>query len=148
ASAKRGEQRLVMVVNGIKGVDARAREAERLLSYGFRAFRTYVLFRAGQVVDTFDVWLGEADALPLVAESDIVLMMPRKSRKSMEVKIVADGPIAAPVEKGTRVATLVVSAPDVETHEWPLLAGASVDSLSGFGRIGAAIDALIWGKGG
>ena len=148
ASAKRGEQRLVLVVNGIKGVDTRARESERLLSYGFRAFRTYVLFRAGQVVDTFDVWLGEADALPLVAESDIVLMMPRKSRKSMEVKIVADGPIAAPVEKGTRVATLVVSAPDVETHEWPLLAGASVDSLSGFGRIGAAIDALIWGKGG
>ena len=46
------------------------------------------------------------------------------------------------------MATLVVSAPDVETREWPLLAGASVDSLSGFGRIGAAIDALIWGRGG
>ena len=148
ASAKRGEQRLVLVVNGINGVDTRARESERLLSYGFRAFKTYVLFRAGQVVDTFDVWLGEADALPLVAESDIVLMMPRKSRKGMVVKIVADGPIAAPVEQGTRVATLVVSAPDVETRQWPLLAGASVDSLSGFGRIGAAIDALIWGKGG
>ena len=148
ASARRGEQRLVLVVNGINGVDTRARESERLLSYGFRAFKTYVLFRAGQVVDTFDVWLGEADALPLVAESDIVLMMPRKSRKGMVVKIVADGPIAAPVEQGTRVATLVVSAPDVETRQWPLLAGASVDSLSGFGRIGAAIDALIWGKGG
>ena len=148
ASAKRGEQRLVLVVNGINGVDARARESERLLSYGFRAFKTYVLFRAGQVVDNFDVWLGEADELPLVAESDVVLMMPRKSRKGMEVKIVADGPIAAPVEKGARVATLVVSAPDVETREWPLLAGASVDSLSGFGRIGAAIDALIWGRGG
>jgi D-alanyl-D-alanine carboxypeptidase (penicillin-binding protein 5/6) len=148
ASAKRGEQRLVLVVNGINGVDTRARESERLLSYGFRAFKTYVLFRAGQVVDTLDVWLGEADALPLVAESDIVLMMPRKSRKGMVVKIVADGPIAAPVEQGTHVATLVVSAPDVETRQWPLLAGASVDSLSGFGRIGAAIDALIWGKGG
>ena len=148
ASAKRGEQRLVLVVNGINGVDARARESERLLSYGFRAFKTYVLFRAGQVVDNFKVWLGEADELPLVTESDVVLMMPRKSRKSMEVKIVAEGPIAAPVEKGARVATLVVSAPNVETREWPLLAGASVDSLSGFGRIGAAIDALIWGRGG
>ena len=51
ASAKRGEQRLVLVVNGINGVDTRARESERLLSYGFRAFKTYVLFRAGQVVD-------------------------------------------------------------------------------------------------
>ena len=148
ASAKRGEQRLVLVVNGINGVDARARESERLLSFGFRAFKTYVLFRAGQVVDTFDVWFGAADALPLVAGSDIVLMMPRKSRKGMVVKIVADGPIAAPVEQGAQVATLVVSAPDVETREWPLLAGATVDSISGFGRIGAAIDALIWGRGG
>ena len=147
-SAKRGEQRLVLVVNGINGVDVRARESERLLDYGFRAFKTYVLFRAGQVVDNFEVWLGEADALPLVVESDVVLMMPRKSRKEMVVKIVADGPIAAPVEKGQRVATLMVSAPDVETRQWPLIAGATVDSLSGFGRIGAAIDALIWGRGG
>ena len=148
ASAKRGEQRLVLVVNGINGVDVRARESERLLNYGFRSFKTYVLFRAGQVVDQFDVWLGEADALPLVVGSDVVLMMPRKSRKEMVVKILADGPIAAPVEKGDRVATLVVSAPEVETRQWPLVAGASVDSLSGFGRIGAAIDALIWGRGG
>ena len=148
ASARRGEQRLVLVVNGINGVDVRARESERLLNYGFRSFKTYVLFRAGQVVDNFDVWLGESDALPLVVESDVVLMMPRKSRKGMVVKIVADGPVAAPVEKGTLVAKLVVSAPDVETREWPLVAGATVDSLSGFGRIGAAIDALIWGRGG
>ena len=148
ASAKRGEQRLVLVVNGINGVDVRARESERLLAYGFRAFKTYVLFRAGEVVDEFEVWMGEADALPLVVESDVVLMMPRKSRKGMVVKVVADGPVAAPVERGTRVAKLVVSAPNVETREWPLVAGGTVDSLSGFGRIGAAIDALIWGRGG
>ena len=148
ASAKRGEQRLVLVVNGINGVDVRARESERLLAYGFRAFKTYVLFRAGEVVDEFEVWMGEADALPLVVESDVVLMMPRKSRKEMVVRVVADGPVAAPVERGTRVATLVVSAPNMETREWPLVAGGTVDSLSGFGRIGAAIDALIWGRGG
>ena len=148
ASAQRGEQRLVLVVNGINGVDVRARESERLLAYGFRAFKTYVLFRAGEVVDEFEVWMGEADALPLVVESDVVLMMPRKSRKGMVVKVVADGPVAAPIERGTRVATLVVSAPNVETREWPLVAGGTVDSLSGFGRIGAAIDALIWGRGG
>lgn len=148
ASAQRGEQRLVLVVNGLEGVNVRAREAERLLDYGFRSFKTYVLFRAGDVVDEFDVWLGEADAVPLVVYSDVTVMMPRKARKEMEVKIVADGPIAAPVEKGAPVARLVVSAPDVETREWPLAAGASVDSLSGFGRIGAAIDALIWGRGG
>ena len=100
ASARRGEQRLVLVVNGLNGVNVRAREAERLLDYGFRSFKTYVLFRAGDVVDEFDVWLGEADAVPLVVDSDVTLMMPRKARKEMVVKIVVDGPIAAPVEKG------------------------------------------------
>ncbi len=148
ASVQRGEQRLVLVVNGLEGVNVRAREAERLLDYGFRSFKTYVLFRAGEVVDEFDVWLGEADAVPLVVASDVTVMMPRKARNEMVVKIVADGPIAAPVEEGAPVARLVVSAPDVETREWPLTAGTSVDSLSGFGRIGAAIDALIWGQGG
>ncbi len=148
ASAKRGEQRLVLVVNGLDGVNVRARESERLLNYGFRAFKTYVLFRAGEVVDEFEVWLGEEDAVPLVVDRDVMVMMPRSSRKHMEVKIVADSPIAAPVESGAPVARLVVSAPEVETREWPLLAGATVDSLSGFGRIGAAIDALIWGRGG
>ena len=148
ASAKRGEQRLVLVVNGLEGVNVRARESERLLDYGFRSFKTYVLFRAGDVVDEFDVWLGETDAVPLVVDSDVTVMMPRKARKEMVVKIVADGPIAAPVEQGAPVARLVVSAPEVETREWPLKAGVAVDSLSGFGRIGAAIDALIWGQGG
>ncbi len=148
ASAKRGEQRLVLVVNGLDGVNVRARESERLLDYGFRAFKTYVLFRAGEVVDEFDVWFGEADVVPLVVDRDVTLLMPRSSRKHMVVKIVADSPIAAPVESGAPVARLVVSAPEVETREWPLLAGATVDSLSGFGRIGAAIDALIWGRGG
>ena len=148
ASARRGEQRLVLVVNGLDGVNVRAQEAERLLDYGFRSFKTYVLFRKGDVVDQFDVWLGEADTVPLVVDSDVTLMMPRKARKEMVVKIVADGPIEAPVEAGARVARLVVSAPDVETREWPLAAGTTVDSLSGFGRIGAAIDALIWGRGG
>ena len=103
ASAKRGEQRLVLVVNGLNGVDVRAREAERLLNYGFRAFKTYVLFRAGDVVDEFDVWLGEADAVPLVVIGDVVLMMPRKARKEMVVKIVAGGPVEAPVEAGAPV---------------------------------------------
>ena len=100
ASAKRGEQRLVLVVNGINGVDVRARESERLLAYGFRAFKTYVLFRAGEVVDEFEVWMGEADALPLVVESDVVLMMPRKSRKGMVVKVVADGPVCGAGRRG------------------------------------------------
>lgn len=145
ASAARHGQRLILVVNGLSGVNVRAREAERWLDYGFREFKNYVLFEAGQTVDEFDVWLGEAETVPLVVDRDVAVVMSRKARTGMVVKIVADGPVSAPVERGTVVARLVVSAPDTAAREWPLMAGATVDSLSGFGRLGAAIHELIWG---
>lgn len=145
ASAARHGQRLILVVNGLSGVNVRAREAERWLDYGFREFKNYVLFEAGQTVDEFDVWLGETETVPLVVDRDVAVVMSRKARAGMVVKIVADGPVSAPVERGTVVAKLVVSAPDTAAREWPLMAGATVDSLSGFGRFGAAIHELIWG---
>ncbi len=146
ASAKRGDRRLVLVMNGFTDVNVRAQEAERWLNYGFREFKYYVLFKAGQVVDNFDVWFGDAETVPLVVDRDVAFILSRRARAGMEVKIVADGPIAAPVKKGDQVAKLVVSAPDMAEREWPLAAGASVDSLSGFRRIGAAITVLIWGR--
>lgn len=145
ASAERHGQRLILVVNGLSGVNVRAREAERWLDYGFREFKSYVLFEAGQTVDEFDVWLGEAETVPLVVDRDVAVVMSRKARAGMVVKIMADGPVSAPVERGTVVAKLVVSAPDLAAREWPLMAGATVDSLGGFGRLGAAIHELIWG---
>ena len=145
ASAERHGQRLILVVNGLSGVNVRAREAERWLDYGFREFKSYVLFEAGQTVDEFDVWLGEAETVPLVVDRDVAVVMSRKARAGMVVKIMADGPVSAPVERGTVVAKLVVSAPDLAAREWPLMAGATDDSLGGFGRLGAAIHELIWG---
>ena len=145
ASAERRGQRLILVMNGLSGINVRAREAERWLDYGFREFKNYVLFEAGQTVDEFDVWLGEAETVPLVVDRDVAVVMSRKARAGMVVKIVADGPVSAPVERGSAVARLVVSAPDMAVREWPLMAGATVDSLSGFGRLGAAIHELIWG---
>ncbi len=63
----------------------------------------------------------------------------------MQVKMVYDGPIAAPIEKGARIATLTVTAPGVETLEVPLVAGADVGKLGPLRRIGAAIGYMVWG---
>ena len=46
ASAVRDGRRLVMVLAGLETPGQRAREAERLLEYGFREFKTYQLFAA------------------------------------------------------------------------------------------------------
>ena len=50
-------------------MNARSREAERLLDFGFREFKNYELFGEGETVDEAPVWLGEEDTVPVVLES-------------------------------------------------------------------------------
>ena len=64
------------------------------------------------------------------------------------VKVVYDGPIPAPIAAGAPIAKLVVTAPDTKTIEVPLVAGAPVEQLGLFGRLGAALRSVIWGPQG
>jgi D-alanyl-D-alanine carboxypeptidase (penicillin-binding protein 5/6) len=139
ASAKQGERRLILVVTGLPSMQARSEESERLIDYGFREFENMALFRAGEGVDTAEVWLGEEDTVPLQAGQDLVFTVPRRSRGEMKVSMVYDGPIAAPIHKGDVVGKLVVSAPGMPSAEAPLLAGADVPELGFLGRAFVAL---------
>lgn len=144
-SATRNGRRLVLVVAGLENEQQRAREAERLLDWGFREFANYALFRAGEVVAEAPLWLGDKATLPLVIRNDLTLTMSRAARRQMTVSAVFQGPIPAPIQSGQQVATLVIEAPDTETIRLPLYAGADVGRLGLVGRLGAALNYLVWG---
>ena len=145
ASAERNGRRLILVVNGLGSVNARSREAERLLDFGFREFKNYELFGDGETVDEAPVWLGEADTVPLVLDAPLTITMQRKARRGMKVVVQMDRAIPAPVKKGDRVATLVITAKDSETIERPLFAAQDVDRRGLVGRVTAAISHLVFG---
>ena len=148
ASAKRGDRRLILVVNGLLSRKARAREPERLLEWGFREFNNYTLFKAGDRVTEADVWLGRNTFVPLHIEENLVLTLARKARLGMKVTVEYEGPIPAPIAKGDRLAKLVITAPETEPLEVPLVAGDDVQRLSLFGRLGAALGYILWGQSG
>ncbi|MEX2648564.1 MAG: D-alanyl-D-alanine carboxypeptidase family protein [Alphaproteobacteria bacterium] len=148
ASAVRDGRRLILVVNGLDNVNVRSQEAERLLDWAFRETRNYQLTRAGESVVDADVWLGAADRVPLVTAEPLVVTLSREARKGMVVKAIFDGPIPAPIVKGTEVGRVVVSAPGYADVERPLLAGADVGELSTLRRLFAAATYLVWGSGG
>lgn len=146
ASAKRGDRRLVLVVNGLASANQRSQESERLIDLGFREWDNYKLFSAGATVETAQVWLGEAPTVPLVIDRNVVMTLPRKDRPGLTATISYDGPIKAPIAKGTPVGRLIVTAPNTPTQEIPLLAGADVQKLGFGGRIAAAFNHMVWGK--
>ena len=145
ASAERNGRRLVLVVTGLNSMKQRGQESARLLNWGFREFEAYSLFKAGDVVDEAEIWLGEQPMLPLVAADDIALTLPRKARAGMKVTVKYEQPIPAPIREGDQVASLRISAAGAETMEVPLLAGASVEKLGPFGRIAAALKYFVTG---
>lgn len=145
-SAKRGDRRLILVINGLTSEKARAEEGVRILDWGFRAFKQYKLFAAGAVIENAPVWQGSYGQVPLVSANDVNLIMTPDQRKAMKVSVNYSAPIPAPIAAGQRVGTLRVEAPDKPVQEIPLLAGANVDRLGMFGRAAHALRHMIFGS--
>jgi D-alanyl-D-alanine carboxypeptidase (penicillin-binding protein 5/6) len=91
------------------------------------------------------VWLGSDPKVPLTVTKDLVVTLPRKSRKDMKVTVDFDRPIPAPVRQGQTLGKLVVTAPDVPATEVTLVAGADVDRMDTLGRIATLAGYLVWG---
>lgn len=148
ASAVRGGRRLVLVANGLASKRARSTEPERLLEWAFREFNNYALFTKGEQVETADVWLGESPTVPLLIDQNVTITLPRKARRNMKVTVSFQGPVPAPIAAGDQIAVLKIAAPDQQTIEIPLIAGANVERLGLIGRLGAALTSILWGQSG
>ena len=147
ASAMRKGRRLILVLNGLQSVNQRSRESSRLLGWAFRRFANYELFSIGEEVGKAAVWLGTADSVPLVLDGPLTVTVPRKARKGMKVTIGYDGPVPAPIRKGTRIATLRVEAEGAAPIEKPLLAARDVERRGPLGRLWGALAHMVLGVG-
>ena len=145
ASVKRDDRRVILVLTGLPTMKARAQESERLIEWAFREFNDYKLFAAGDKAEDAELWLGAEPKVPLTVREDLVVTMPRRSRKDMKVTVEYDRPIPAPVSKGQTVGKVVVTAPDMPPTEAPLIAGSDVGRMDTLGRIATLAGYLVWG---
>jgi serine-type D-Ala-D-Ala carboxypeptidase (penicillin-binding protein 5/6) len=145
ASVHRDKRRVILVLGGLPSMKARAQESERLIEWAFREFNDYQLFSAGEKVDDAELWLGTEAKVPLTVARDLVVTMPRKSRKDMKVTVAFDKPVAAPVGKGQEIGRVLVTAPEMAQVEAPLVASESVPRMGPLGRMATVAAHLIWG---
>ena len=146
ASVARENRRIILVLNGLPTMKARAQESERLIEWAFREFNDYRLFAAGDKVDDGEVWLGGEPKVSLTVGKDFVVTLPRKARKDMKVTVEYDRPISAPIQKGDTVGKVVMTAPDVTPVQAPLIAAASVERMNPWGRVATLAGYLVWGQ--
>ncbi|MBF0357733.1 MAG: D-alanyl-D-alanine carboxypeptidase [Magnetococcales bacterium] len=128
ATNEKDGQRLVAVVMGAKGRKIREEEALRLLRYGNRMFETVQLFDSNAVVRKLRIWKGALDNVDAVVKDALVVTVPRKERGSLDVGLIYDEPLIAPVEQGQQIGRVVVKLGDKEILSRPALAGQAVPS--------------------
>jgi len=139
-SAVQNNQRLIVVVNGLKTAKDRANEARKLLDWGFRSFEVQQLFAEGQVVGEAQVFGGSSRSLPLVARKPVRVLVPRGESERVTARIIYTGPLKAPVRKGAEVARLQVNRGDMQALELPLYANEDIQEGSLSQR---ALDGLL-----
>ncbi|MBN9538513.1 MAG: D-alanyl-D-alanine carboxypeptidase [Alphaproteobacteria bacterium] len=144
-SAVRDGRRLILVVNGLTSMAERAQETSRLMEWGFRESTNTTVFRAGDVVIDAPVWLGAQEKVPLIIPKAVQITTPTGHPPSPRVVARFEGPIPAPIVKGTKVGTAVISLADGKTIEYPLEAGADVPRMGVVGRVGTMIKHYLFG---
>ena len=146
ASAIRNGRRLILVVNGLSSLKARAEESERILDWGFRAFQNYLVAKRGEVVTEVPVWQGTQAAVAVTADQDIILTLPRSENATgIGAKVIYESPMHAPISAGAPIARLIVHTSGQPLEEIALQAAHDVDRLGPIGRIQSVLQFLALG---
>ena len=145
ASAERGSQRVIMVLNGMNSKKERSAESRRLLDFIFREYKNYEFFKSGEIIDKAEVWLGDAHHVSLVLENGFSKVLSRAERAKTELRLNWAGPVAAPISKGQQIGELIVTIDSTVTDRLSLLAAEDVGQLGMLDRIGEALKYLIFG---
>jgi len=139
ASAERNGMRLISAVMGTDSIEARARESQKLLDYGFRYYKTYKLFSKGQKLMDSQVWGGKIDQFPLGVTRNVYVTIPRGTKPSLKSSLDVQKVIKAPVKQGESYGQLKVSLGQTQLVNQKLVALKPVDQGGLFKRIWDAI---------
>lgn len=125
-SAKQGDRRVIFVLTGLESAQARAEEAERVVTWAFRQFAQRDLARAGTRIAEADVWMGDRVTVGLTLGDDLRLLVPATGPETVTADVVYSGPIEAPIAAGDAIAELVINLPDMPETRVPLFAETDV----------------------
>jgi D-alanyl-D-alanine carboxypeptidase (penicillin-binding protein 5/6) len=113
------------------------------MNWGFHAWQDKTLAPKGKVIETAEVQGGDATTVGLVAPQDIAVAIPSGSSPQMQVKVVYQGPIQAPIAAGQHIADIVVTTADAGAQTMPLVAATSVGKAGFFRRAWYGLTSLL-----
>jgi serine-type D-Ala-D-Ala carboxypeptidase (penicillin-binding protein 5/6) len=140
-----GKRRVLSVLLGAASENARATESQKLLNWGYTAYESVRLVKAGDAVVEPAVWKGTRATVRLGLPDGVVISVPAGTARQLKTEVVRPEPLVAPLQAGQALGTLKVSAADgTVVAEVPLQVLQTVEEA---GILGRAWDAIrLWIK--
>jgi len=145
-SAVRDGRRLIMVIAGLKSIPERKAEAQKLLDWGFRQFKTIDVFAEGDRIGRATVWGGTSRSVDLVTSESLQIALSPAEQAAVEMKLVYTGPLMAPVAAGTRIGAIRLMLDGTSLAEVPVeTAGEVEEDVSMWSRALDSVMIMIFG---
>ncbi|RZO82129.1 MAG: D-alanyl-D-alanine carboxypeptidase [OM182 bacterium] len=143
ASAERNGMRLISVVLGTENDEARMRESQKLLSYGFRNYETKTLYQPGTTLQEQPIFYGEVEALPLGVAEDVIVTFPKGYYQDIDASISVPAYFEAPISKGDVLGTIELRLGDDVIYAGDVLAEIDVEESGWLAQFGDYIFLLF-----
>ncbi len=145
SSMKKNERRLIAVVSGFPTKNLRSSDSLKLLNWGFRNTSTFEISKKDISEFELDTWLGKKSKIKAVTKEDFYITINKKDIRNLKVILQYEGPVIAPVEKGKKIANLIISNKDENIKTLPLYAAEDLKKVNFFKSLITSINYLIWG---
>jgi D-alanyl-D-alanine carboxypeptidase (penicillin-binding protein 5/6) len=145
SSMKKNDRRLIAVASGFETKNLRSSESLKLLNWGFRNTNTFEISKKDETIFEIDTWLGEKNKIKATSKEDYYVTINKKDIGHLTISLDYTGPIKAPVNKGTKVANIVVSKKDEIIKSLPLYASEDLKKVNFFKSLLTSLNYLIWG---
>ena len=145
STMKKNDRRIIAVASGFNTKNLRSSESLKLLNWGFRNTNTFEISKSDKTIFEIDTWLGTSNKIKATTKEDFFLTINKKDINHLTVSLDYNGPILAPVVKGTQIATMTVKKKDEIIKSLPLYAVEDLKKVNFFKSLITSLNYLIWG---
>ena len=132
ATAERDGMELIAVVLGCPDKDARSRDAQALLNFGFATY-TVMDVNPAQALPPVNVLLGESETVQPVLSGKSRVLVEKTKVNQVETSIALCSDVEAPVEQGQKLGEMTVTVAGQVVETIPIVAANEVPRLTVLG---------------
>jgi D-alanyl-D-alanine carboxypeptidase (penicillin-binding protein 5/6) len=145
SSMIKNDRRVIAVVSGFETKNLRSSQSLKLLNWGFRNTNTFEISNKNKSNFEIQTWLGKNKTINAKSKEDFYVTINKKDIRHLTVSIIYKGPAKAPIQKGEKVAELIISKKDDVLKTLPLYASEDLKKVNFFKSLITSINYLIWG---